>query len=232
MKLQKKILSVKNLAIPFDKKKAQYYNRNSFNSSSNSNSIVNTLNSNTFNSLNNDSFCDSSSQFYINKKNSNTSTSIYDSIVIEPEKYPIYDWLNEINLSSYATLFIKKKIYDFQKIINGMKKGKIKMTPKDIYKIGVKTPGHIFRIFVKLELDAGIIDKKIMEIIQRKKMGIKDEEINILNNSIYNICGFCSLKERSRSTCKKKSNNNNFYEIEQWLININMIKYKKNFIEN
>ncbi len=232
LKLQKKILSVKNLAIPFDKKKAQYYNRNSFNSSSNSNSIVNTLNSNTFNSLNNDSFCDSSSQFYINKKNSNTSTSIYDSIVIEPEKYPIYDWLNEINLSSYATLFIKKKIYDFQKIINGMKKGKIKMTPKDIYKIGIKIPGHIYRIFVKLELDSGLIDKKIMEIIQRKKMGIKDEEINILNNSIYNICGFCSLKERSRSTCKKKSNNNNFYEIEQWLININMIKYKKNFIEN
>ena len=46
LKLQKKILSVKNLAIPFDKKKAQNYNRNSCNSNSNSNSIVNTFNSN------------------------------------------------------------------------------------------------------------------------------------------------------------------------------------------
>jgi ankyrin repeat protein len=231
LKLQKKILSVKNLAIPFDKKKAQNYNRNSCNSNSNSNSIVNTFNSNTFNSLNNDSFCESLSQFYINKKSSNTSSSIYDSIVIDQEKYPIYDWLNEINLSCYAPLFIQKKIYDFQKIINHMKKGRIKMTPKDIYKIGIKIPGHIYRIFVKLELDSGLIDKKIFEIIQNKKNGIKDEEINILNNSVYNICGCCSLKERSRSTCKK-NNSHNIYEIEQWLININMIKYKKNFIDN
>ena len=224
MNLQKKIVNVKNFAIPFDKKKIPYYNRNTYNTSTNS------YNSNTINSINTDSFCDSSSQFYIDKKNSNTSSSIYDSIIIEPEKYPIYEWLNNINLSCYTGLFVHKKIYDLNKVINGMKKGRIKMTPKDIYKIGIKIPGHIYRIFVKLELDSGLIDKKIMEIIENKKNGVKNEEINILNNSIYNICGCCSLKERSRSTCKK--NKQNLYEIEQWLININMIKYKKNFIEN
>ena len=223
LKLHKKILSVKNFAIPFDKKKVPYYNRNTYNNNTNS------YNSNTINSINNDSFCDSASQFYIHKKNSNTSTSVYDSIIIEPEKYPIYDWLSCINLSCYTGLFIQKKIYDFKNIINGMKKGKIKMTPKDIYKIGIKVPGHIYRIFVKLELDSGLIDKKIVEIIENKKSGQKKEEINILNNSIYNICGCCSLKERSRS-CKKSKENT--YEIEQWLININMIRYKKNFIEN
>ena len=111
-----------------------------------------------------------------------------------------------------------------------MKKGRIKMSPKDIYKIGVKVPGHIFRIFVKLELDSELIDNKIMEIIENKKNGTKNEEINILNNSIYNVCGCCSLKERSKSTCKK--NKQNLYEIEQWLININMIKYTQNIIEN
>ena len=221
-KLQKKIMNVKNFPIPFDKKKIPYYNRNTYNTSTNS------FNSNTINSINTDSFCDSSSQFYIDKKN--TSTSVNDSIILEPEKYPIYDWLNAINLSCYASLFIHKKIYDLNKIINGMKKGRIKMSPKDIYKIGVKVPGHIFRIFVKLELDSGLIDKKIMDIIENKKNGTKNEEINILNNSIYNVCGCCSLKERSKSTCKK--NKQNLYEIEQWLININMIKYKQNFIEN
>ena len=220
-KLQKKVLSVKNLCIPFDKKKIPYYKRNSYNTS------INTFNSNTINSINNDSFLDSSSQFSIHKKNSNTS-SVYDSIILEPEKYPIYDWLNDINLSCYTSLFVNKKIYDFKKIINGMKKGKIKLTPKDLYKIGIRVPGHIYRIFVKLEIDSGLIDKKIVEIIDNKKDG-KNEEINILNNSVYNICGCCSLKERSRSTSKKIKN---VYEIEQWLININMIKYKKNFIEN
>ena len=223
-KLQKKILNVKNFAIPFDKKKIPFYNRNTYN-----NSNTNSYNSNTINSINNDSFCESSSQFYIHKKNSNTSTSIYDSIIIEPEKYPIYDWLSSINLACYAPLFIHKKINDLKKIINGMKKGKIKMTPKDIYKIGIKVPGHIYRIFVKLELDSGLIDKNIVEIIENKKSCQKNEEINILNNSIYNICGCCSLKERSKSCRKSKENS---YEIEQWLININMIKYKKNFIEN
>ena len=228
-KLQKKVFNVKNFSIPFDKKKIPYNNRNSKDSNNtNTNSNGNTYN--TINSSNNDSFYESNLSQCIHTKKSNTSLSIYDSIVIEAEKYPIHEWLNEISLACYSPLFIQKKIYDVNKIVEGMKKGKIKMTPKDIYKIGIKVPGHIYRIFVKLELDSGIIDKKIMEIIENKKQGNKNEEINILTNSFYNICGCCSLKERSRSTCRKRKDN--VYEIEQWLININMIKYKNNFIEN
>ena len=70
-----------------------------------------------------------------------------------------------------------------------------------------------------------------MDIIQNKQIiNNKDDEVNILTNSIYNICGCCSIKERSRSTAKRT--NENVFEIEEWLININMIKYKQNFIEN
>ena len=219
-KLRKKMLNVKNLQIPFDKKKIPYYNRGTFSSCSNtyiSNSIT-------------DSFYDSASNYYIRKKNTNSSSSANDSIILDKEKYPINDWLSAIDLSCYTNLFIHKKIYDLDKVINAMKKGKIKMTPKDIYKIGVKTPGHIFRIFVKLELDAGIIDKKIYDYIEKKKKEPKTEEINILNNSIYNICGCCSLKEKTSTTCTKKKSNN--YDIDQWLTNINMIKYKQNFLDN
>ena len=219
-KLQKKILNMKNLAIPFDKKKVPYKKRNTCNSSGN------TYNSNSIS----DSFYDSASNYYIRKKNTNTSSSVNDSIILEPDKYPINDWLSSIDLSCYSNLFIHKKIFDLTKVINTMRKGKIKMTPKDIYKIGVKIPGHIFRIFVKLELDAGIIDKKCYEYIEKKKKEPKEEEINILNNSIYNICGCCSLKERSRSTVKKKKNN--IYDLDQWLSNIDMIKYKQNFLDN
>ena len=131
-RLQKKILNIKNFNIPFDKKKAvSYNNRNTYNS------CTNTYNSNSMNSINNDSFYDSSSNYYIRKKNSCTSTSVCDSIILEPEKYPIYDWLSTIGLSFYSSLFIQKKIFDLKKIIHAMKKGKIKMTPKDIYKLGV-----------------------------------------------------------------------------------------------
>ena len=220
-KLQKKVLHMKNLQIPFDKKKIPYMNNRA--------SYISNTNTYYSNSIN-DSFNDSSSNYYIRKKNTNTSSSVNDSIIIEQEKYPIYDWLLSIDLPQYSNLFIQKKIYDLTKIINAMKKGKIKMTPKDIKKIGVKTPGHIYRIFVQLELDSGIIDKKIYDFIEKKKNEPKEEEINILNNSIYNICGCCSLKEKARSTCKKKKNN--IYDLDQWLLNINMIKYKINFIEN
>ena len=219
-KLQKKILSIKNFAIPFDKKKVPYKNRSTYSSCGNS------CNSNSIN----DSFYDSSSNYYIRKKNTNTSSSVNDSIILDPDKYPIHDWLSEIDLNCYSNLFIHKKIYDLTKVINAMKKGKIKMTPKDIKKIGVKTPGHIYRIFVKLELDSGIIDKKFYDFVEKKKKEPKEEEINILNNSIYNICGCCSLREKSRSTVKKKKNN--VYDLEQWLDNIDMIKYKQNFIDN
>ena len=222
LSFQKKVFNEK-FAIPFDKKKLIPYNiRNTYNSNRNT--------YNTINSSQNDSFSDMNFSQYIHKKNSTTLSICDSSIIIEPEKYPILEWLNEINLSCYSSLFIKKKIYDIQKIVNRMKKGKIKITPKDIYKIGITIPGHIYRIFVKLELDSGIIDKKIMEIIENKKYGTKNEEINILNNSIYNLCGCCSLKERSRSSYKKRKDN--AYEIEQWLIDINMLKYKQNFIEN
>ena len=219
-KLQKKILNVKNFAIPFDKKKVPYYNRGT------NSSCANTYNSNSVN----DSFYDSSSNYYIRKKNTNTSSSVNDSIILDPEKYPINDWLAAIDLACYSNLFIHKKIFDLNNVINEMKKGKIKMTPKDIYKIGVKIPGHIYRIFVKLELDSGIIDKKFYDYIEKKKKEPKEDEINILNNSIYNICGCCSLKERTRSTCKKKKNNT--YDLDQWLSNINMLKYKQNFMDN
>jgi hypothetical protein len=218
--MEKKIINFKKFAKPFCKKKIPYINRSTYTS------CTNTYNSNSAN----DSFYDSSSNYYIRKKNTNTSSSINDSIIIEQEKYPIYDWLLSLDLPQYSNLFIQKKIYDLTKIINAMKKGKIKMTPKDIKKIGVKTPGHIYRIFVQLELDSGIIDKKIYDFIEKKKNEPKEEEINILNNSIYNICGCCSLKEKTRSTCKKKKNN--IYDLDQWLLNINMIKYKINFIEN
>ena len=57
-KLQKKVLNVKNLPIPFDKKKIPYMNRGSYISS------TYTYNSNSFN----DSFYDSASNYYIRKK--------------------------------------------------------------------------------------------------------------------------------------------------------------------
>ena len=142
----------------------------------------------------------------------------------------------------YLPLFIKKKIYSFQKIISDLKSKKIIITPNNIRKIGIEIPGHIYRIFIKLELDAEFIDKKIYEYLlllkkeeeNNKKIGQKENEES--TQSLYDCCGIgcCSLKQSHiKIKVDKYSSRENkvIVDLDRWLKNINMIKYKDNFIK-
>ena len=152
---------------------------------------------------------------------------------------PIYKWLKEIDLLIYLPLFIKKKIYSFEKIISDLKSKKIIITINDIKKIGIDVPGHIYRIFIKLEIDAELIDKKIYHYL----LSLKEEDNNSISfkdneestHSIYDCCGItcCSLKKMNVKVKSEQSdmNEKNFVSLEKWLENINMIKYKENFIK-
>ena len=185
--------------------------------------------------------------FYTYTKNENNSLLEIVEKRTKNKKFneanlPIYKWLKEIDLLVYLSLFIKKKIYSFEKIISDLKSKKIVITPDNIRKIGIVIPGHIYRIFIKLEMDAELIDKNIYEFL----LSIKREEENIKNGkgeneesaqSLYDCCGIgcCSLK---RSHIKIKVDNHNlsenkiFLDFDRWLRNINMIKYKENFIKS
>ena len=214
---QKRILNMKNLNIPYNKSRittTSNNNRNSYNTSNN-----------------NESFENSYSIGYLSKKDSYASSSYYDSIILDTDLYPIYEWLRDIDLCVYAGLFIKKNICDMKKIIFNIKSGEMKITPDDIKKIGIKIIGHVYRIFVKIEMDADLIDNNLYEILATTKNSkIQNEENNILKTSVYNFCGCCSLKERSKSLSRISFNGK--YQIDTWLSNIGMAKYKKNFIDN
>ena len=164
--------------------------------------------------------------------------------VYKKESLPIYKWLKEIDLLTYLPLFLKKKIFSFQKIIADLKSKKTIVTPNKIKKLGIETPGHIYRIFVKLELDAELIDKRIYDYllyIKREEENGKDkdqqDEVEESINSVYdcNGCtGCCSVKQ----TCIKAQiekpviiENKIFVDLDKWLKNIDMIKYKKNFVK-
>ena len=126
-----------------------------------------------------------------------------------------------------------------------MHQKKVIITPDDIRNIGINIPGHVYRIFTKLELDAGLIDKKIYDYLLILKLE-EEEKIKILLNkekdgeessqSIYE-CGGCTCCSLKRSHVKIQMNKNNNFEInpilnlDKWLININMYKYKQNFIK-
>jgi hypothetical protein len=143
-------------------------------------------------------------------------------------KYPIYEWLKEINLHCYYSLFKEKKIYSMDKVINNLKTGNFNISKNDIEKIGILIPGHIYRIITKLEIDSCKIKEKICDYLIKNKKRIEGKNINITNNSVYYCCGCCSTNEQIHNFNKIK----NIFNLEQWLIKIKMIKYRDNFIEN
>ena len=49
-----------------------------------------------------------------------------------------------------------------------------------------------------------------------------------MNNSYGYCCGCCSTKEQMKNYNKAKK----IFNLDQWLIKINMIKYRQNFYEN
>ena len=168
-----------------------------------------------------------------NKKvtgNANMTTCSYNiEITSQNALYPIYEWLREINLECYYNLFIDKKIYNLDKLIYNLKNGICNISKNDMLKIGISTPGHIYRIITKLEIDSEKINNKISDFIIDKKNLLNDGEINILKNSIVYCCGCCSLNNQSKYLC---NNDYKKYQLEQWLSRIKMEKYKDNFINN
>ena len=164
-----------------------------------------------------------------NKRNSeNTSLYSYNiDISNQNAKYPIYEWLDEINLVRYYNNFIVKKIYNLDKLIYNLKNGLCNITKNDIEKLGISIPGHVYRIITKMEIDSERISSKISSLL----LGIinKDSNINILKNSVYYCCGCCSIQNQSRYY---NNDNSKKFQLEQWLSKLRMNKYKNNFINN
>ena len=170
--------------------------------------------------------------FHNKKMSGNTSLTACSyniDITNQNALYPIYEWLKEINLSFYYNLFIEKKIYNLDKVIFNLKNGICNITKKDILKIGIYKPGHIYRIITKMEVDSEKINNQISNILLGKKSIPGAGEINVLKNSIVYCCGCCSVNNQSKYYC---NNDLKKYQLEQWLSRIKMSRYQDNFIKN
>ena len=86
-------------------------------------------------------------------------------------------WLSTINLQDYYDNFINNDIYDINQLINRMKSYKTKLNISDIESIlKIDKKGYTYRILVKLEIDAGLIDTKMTKFMITN--------INLNNNNI------------------------------------------------
>ena len=109
------------------------------------------------------------------------------------------NWLISINLINYYDNFINNEIYDISQLINRMKSAKTKLNLNDIESLlKIDKKGHCFRILVRLEVDAGLIDTKITNFMINNIYIKNNDNDNIKNNNLklsishdYNNCFGC-----------------------------------------
>ena len=93
---------------------------------------------------------------------------------------------------------------------------------EDIENLGIKKPGHIFKILTKLEIDAKVIDENLYHFIfgnMRSSMRLR------ISSEKTTCCGF---------THEKTSLTNGFMsmELNSWLKKIGLTHLKTNFVFN
>ena len=137
-------------------------------------------------------------------------------------------WLCNIELAQYVNLFITNDFVDIDALINSMKSYETKLKFDDLEILGIKKPGHIYRILTKLEIDSGLIDSKIIHfILPNNKIGLGNpleaSAINKVNLKISNeyCCG-----------CISSTNYEMKNDLKMWLRKNNLMHFYSNFNHN
>ena len=124
-------------------------------------------------------------------------------------------------------------MYDIDRCIYDIQNNKISVSYKDIEDLGIRKPGHIFRLLLKLEIDSGILDNNLFSyIISKFNMSSTIANNIILTSSItdINCCGICN-KNKNYQTYIKRSDCP-YSDIFTFLKFKDLWKYKENFIHN
>lgn len=74
-------------------------------------------------------------------------------------------WLNSIDLIEHLDCFIDNEMCDIDRLKQVMINYNTKLKYDDFERIGIKKPGHIYRILTKLEIDLHSIDNKVIQFI-------------------------------------------------------------------
>ena len=155
------------------------------------------------------------------------------------------EWLISCDLLCYYNLLLKNEIYDIDLYIQNLKNNKINISYKDIEDIGIKKPGHIFRFLLKLQIDTGILDYQIYNLIRNKFSTTILTTIGLTaSTNIIKCCGITLFKQngggdtcRGNNICCNDSitsviNNSNYNDIFGFLKYADLMDCKENFIHN
>ena len=186
---------------------------------------------------------------FFSKNNVNKSEEIN---ICSPQNIPnellirLREWLISCDLLCYYNLLIKNEIYDMDLYIHNLKNNRINISYKDIEDLGIKKPGHIFRFLLKLQIDTGILDSQIYNLITNKFNSNVLTTIGLTaSTNIIKCCGITLFKENSngggdshtkKNICCMGSTssliNYSYNDIFGFLKYKDLIEFKENFIHN
>ena len=147
------------------------------------------------------------------------------------------EFLLSCDLLCYFNLMIEKKVYKIDSYINNIQEGITPLTYEKLENIGIKKPGHIFRILIKLDIDAGIIDNNLFNfIIEKINYRAYTTTTLAMTSSItdVNCCGINICSNNTKFGNRKSGRNPtfNFSDLSSFLRLYNLTKFKGNFIFN
>jgi hypothetical protein len=141
----------------------------------------------------------------------------------------IKKWLMEIDLQKLYNNFIDNNIYNINQLIDRMKSNQTRLNISDIESLlKIDKKGYGYRILVKLEIDAGIIDSKI------SKFFLKSIDVDSGNNNKNNLklsisqdynCYGCCKMNFLKSLSKKN-------DLKSFLFRYGLMDLYQNFYHN
>ena len=147
----------------------------------------------------------------------------------------LLNWLINLQLSSYYKNFLDSEIYDINKLVEQMNTPN-KFNYDDIESILlIHIPGHIFRILTQLEVDAGLIDKSIVNFMINNNKG--EFENSYIGKKVifsygekYNFN--CCYNFDKLDICGCGGNNGKKNDLKSFLMRYNLLNLYQNFCHN
>ncbi len=165
------------------------------------------------------------SEFIINDSLSQRNNYIGISDIndnTEENREYLKNWLKSLDLFQYYNNFIENDVYDIHKLVQLMKSYETKLKYDDIEGLlGIKKPGHIFRILIKLEIDSGLIDSNIVKFMIKKNIKENEKNIQISFSNTYE----CGCFKNNKIPIQKN-------ELRTFLKRKNLMKFYQNFYHN
>ena len=147
-----------------------------------------------------------------------------------------------MNLSMYYSNFLEAGLVDVGQMIENVNEQNC-LTFGDLESIGIKKPGHIFRILIRLEMESKYIDEDITNFIFCNNFESNKSIFNSNNNNNLVIsnaksvnCCFgqnnFSKKEVKNQNFSNFNNFNHLSNLINWLNIIKLPHLRKNFVHN